>query len=65
MEKKLWYAVMIDNEDTDHGYGCFDKKIAIRTAKQMRSLGYSDGYVAVVDPEDDFCIGEIRDFDEE
>ena len=62
MENKLWYAVMIDNEDTDHGLGCFDKKIAIRTAKQLRSLGYSDAYVSVVDPDDDFTLEVIRDF---
>lgn len=62
MEKKLWYAVMIDNEDTDHWCGFWDKERAIEKAKQTRRLGYPDAYVAVVTPDDDFTIEEIRDF---
>lgn len=65
MEKKLWYAVMNDNEDTDHSCGFWDKERAIEKAKEIRGFGYTDAYVAVVDPEDDFCIDEIRDFEDE
>ena len=62
MEKKLWYAVMIDNEDTDHGCGSWDKERALKSAKKTRELGYPDAYVAVVDPDDDFTLEVIRDF---
>lgn len=62
MEKKLWYAVMIDNEDTDCGYGSFDKEAAIEKAKEWRKYGYTDAYVVVVDTKDSFCLDEIRDF---
>lgn len=62
MENKLWYAVMNDNEDTDHGFGFFDKERAIKKAKEIRELGFTDAYVAVVDPNDDFTLEVIRDF---
>lgn len=60
--KKLWYAVMMDNEDTDHGFGSFDLEKAIAIAKDARKSGDEDAYIAVIDPDDDFCIDEIRDF---
>lgn len=60
--KKVWYAVMRDNEDTDHGYGSFDLENAIKMANDMRKDGDADAYIAVIDPEDDFCLDEIRDF---
>lgn len=52
-EELFWYAVMIDNEDTDWGYGSFD----LDEAKEMLK-GYPDGYIAVI--ENDCCIREIR-----
>lgn len=60
--KKVWYAVMMDNEDTDHGTGSFNMEEAIEKAQKMRNDGYADAHVAVIDPEDDFCFEEIRDF---
>ena len=60
--KKLWYAVMTDNDDTDHSLGSDSREIAIEAAKVLRKEGYKDAYVAVVDPVDDFCLVEIRDF---
>lgn len=60
--KKVWYAVMMDNEDTDHGIGSYKKDMVIAMAKKLRKDGCEDAYVAVIDPEDDFCIDEIRDF---
>lgn len=59
---KVWYAVMMDNEDTDHGTGSFVKREAIKMAKKYRKNGYKDAYIAVIIQEDDFCIDEIRDF---
>ena len=61
MENK-WYALMLDNEDTDHGVGTFDYDNAINWLKGLRAEGYRESYIAVVDPKDDYCIEEIRDF---
>lgn len=58
----VWYAVMRDNEDTDHGPGSYVKREAIALAKKYRKSGNPDAYIAVITPEDDFCIDEIRDF---
>lgn len=59
---KVWYAVMRDHEDTDHGTGSFSKREAIRLAKQYRKDGDPEAFVALIEPEDDFCIDEIHDF---
>lgn len=59
MEKKLWYAVLRDREDTDHGTGSFDHAEAIRMAKELHDNGDLQAYIAVVDPDDDFCLEEI------
>lgn len=59
---KVWYAVMRDHEDNDHGTGSFNKREAIRMARQYRQQGDTDAYIALIDPEDDFCIDEIHDF---
>lgn len=58
--KKVWYAVVMDDEDNDHGYGSFDKAEAISMALKMRDA-YPDAHVVAVNPEDDFCIDIIRD----
>ena len=60
--KKLWYAVMIDNEDTDHDYGSFDLGKATVMAIDLRMSGYEGAYIAVIDTDDDFCVDEIREF---
>ena len=60
--KKVWYAVMLDNEDTDHGTGSFIEAEAVAMAKDYRDRGYTEAYIAAIDPEDDFCLDEIRDF---
>lgn len=60
---KYWYAVMIDREDSDWGYGSFDLSKAIEMHKN-----YPDGYIAVIDAgydendkptKDAFCVDEI------
>lgn len=59
---KVWYAVLIDNEDNDHGTGSYRKDEAIRMARKYRKQGYPDAHIALIDPEDDYCIDEMRDF---
>ena len=60
--KHIWYAVMKDNEDTDHSYGSHDLEKAIEMANKLHKSGDEEAYIAVIDPEDDYCFDEIRDF---
>ena len=63
MKNNMWYAVMMDNEDTDWGTGSDDMEKAIEMAKEARANGHEDAYVAVIDDGDDpTCVDEIRDF---
>lgn len=55
-----WYAIMADNEDTDHGTGTYNYNEAIAELSRYRENGYKDAYIAVVDDDDDFVIDEIR-----
>ena len=48
--------------DTDHGYGSFDLEKAIAMTNDIRKSGDEDAYIAVIDPDDDFCVDEIREF---
>lgn len=57
----VWYAVLRDNEDNDHGTGSFRFVEALRKARRMRKEGDTDAYIAVIDPDDDFCLAEVRD----
>ena len=55
---KLWYAVMIDDND-DWGYGSYQ----LNKAKQMvKDLENSQAYIAVIDTDvyDSICIAEIK-----
>lgn len=63
MEKKLWYAVMMDREDNDWGDGSFDLDEAKAMARE-----YEEGYIAVIDANydengnattDGLCVEEI------
>ena len=58
-EKKLWFAVMKDREDTDHGYGSHDLEEAEEMCREMKEDN-PDAYIAVIDPKDDFCVEEIE-----
>ena len=57
MEKKLWYAVMRDDEDNDWGTGSYN----LEEAKEMVKA-YPEGYIAVIDEGDGdpICVDEIR-----
>ena len=57
---KLWYAVMEDRNDTDWGYGSYERSEAERMALEMGK----DAYIAVIDTEGDpICIEEISQED--
>ena len=63
MERKLWYAIMQDNDDQDWGIGSHDKTEAIERVLGMRNE-YHDAYIAVIDESgnEPMCIEEIREF---
>lgn len=56
MASKYWYAVMMDDEDTDWGTGSYDLAEAQEMVKK-----YPEGYIAVIDEGGDpICVDEIR-----
>lgn len=57
----IWFAYMMDNEDTDHGTGSRDQAEALEWLEGMRADGNSEAYIAVIDDADDYCIEEIRE----
>ena len=58
----VWYAILRDNEDNDYCTGTFVKRDALRMARRYRKDGYPEAHIAMIDPDDGFCIDEIRDF---
>lgn len=60
-EPRVWYAVQLDSEDTDHGTGSFDREEAICMARKYRASGYPEAYIAMIDTKDDYCIDELHD----
>ena len=62
---KIWYAVMLDKEDSDWGTGSRNLDEALSRAREYRTNGYADAYVAVIE-EGDYdavCVDEIHDLD--
>ncbi len=60
---KIWYAVMMNNEDNDWGTGSYNLDEAVKMAKQYRESGEKDAYIAVIEDGDDpICVDEIREF---
>ena len=64
--KKLWYAILRDEEDNDWGSGSFDKDEAIEMAKRQNfkyiaviNADYDDKGNATTDP---LCIEIITEF---
>lgn len=56
MTNNYWYAVMMDNDDTDWGTGSYD----LDEAKRMVAE-YPEGYIAVIkEGNDPVCVDEIR-----
>lgn len=63
MENKLWYAVLMDKDDNDWGYGSFNEEEAYKMVKPFIKDG---GYIAVIDDSNDpICIKEIHEFENE
>ena len=68
MKNNIWYAVMMDKEDSDWGTGSFDLNEAMNMVREYRANGYSDAYIAVIDENDGYgavCIDEIHDLEVE
>lgn len=62
----IWYAVMVDRDDSDWGTGSFDLAEATKRVLRYRAEGNVDAYIAVIDDSTDapFCIDEIHEFEE-
>lgn len=59
--RKIWYAVLEDNEDNDWGYGSHDLDEAKKMVEAFKTMGYNKAYIAVIDETaDPICIEEIR-----
>ena len=57
---RLWYAVMEDRNDTDWGYGSYDRQEAEKMALEMGP----EAYIAVINNEGDpVCVEEISQED--
>lgn len=50
-----WFAVLLDEEDCDHGYGSFDWFEALNMADELYDQ-YPSVQIATVDYRDDYCI---------
>lgn len=61
MTSGIWYAVLFDGSDTDHGVGAWDLCEAAAMACKARKDGNPDAYVAAIDPDDDYCIAIYSD----
>lgn len=60
MARRIWFAIMMNNEDNDWGYGSVDKAQALQMLETTRE-DHPDAYIAVIDDGDDpVCIKEIR-----
>ena len=68
MNNKIWYAILMDQNDDDLGSGSYDPDTANQILKHMRAGGLNDAYIAVISEsiDDDgnvknwCCIDEIR-----
>lgn len=54
------YAVMVDRDDTDHGYGSHDLEEAKEMCRSQKEIGHTESYIAVISPVDDFYLDEIE-----
>lgn len=59
---ELWYAIMMDEDDTDWGTGTFDRDEAIARVKELRD-DYPEAYIAVIENgPDPICVDTIKEF---
>lgn len=61
MENKFWYAVQMDEDDNDWGYGSYD----LEEAKKMVKKYGKDGRIAVIEEGNDPICVEIIKLEEE
>lgn len=54
-----WYAIMMDADDTDWGFGFYDFDKAL-TELYYCQRKHPDAYIAVIDEEGSCCVEEIR-----
>ena len=62
-----WYAVLMDKNDNDWGYGSYDRAEAVTMAKNLKG-DHPDAFIAVIDNHrmsDPVCVDEIRDLGED
>lgn len=57
--KSIWYAIMADHEDTDHGTGDCSLDAVVDRALRIIDT-YPDVYIAVIDSDDDTCLAELE-----
>lgn len=61
-QNDIWYAVMMDREDTDWGYGSHFLPEAKEMAREYRN-SHPDAYIAAIDESNSFAVDEITDLD--
>lgn len=58
-DNDIWFAVVEDDKDTDHGTGSFD----LEEAKDICRKFSPEAYIVAVDPDEDFALAEIKQED--
>lgn len=61
---KIWYAVLLDSEDNDWGFGSHNKREAAKMVRKLRREGNPDAYIAIIEVVDEYnslCVGAIYD----
>ena len=57
----MWYAVLVDFNDTDWGYGSHSLQEAERLVEGLHRDGYPDAYIAIIaEGSSPVCVGEIH-----
>lgn len=49
MEKKIWYAVVLDDADLDWGTGSFDRAKAEEMVAYFKSCTWTDAHIVRID----------------
>lgn len=62
-DNHIWYAVMTDLEDTDHGTGSRDIHVAYKLARKYIRNGELETYIAVISEADDYCLDVINNIE--
>ena len=61
MSDKKWYAVERDAEDNDWGYGSHNYYEAVKMARDLKSEGWENAQIAVIEEGDDpVCTDVIK-----